>query len=162
MVDKKRLSYIDAVAGLMIGWMILGHCSYFSHYSLSFFKYLGFYMPWFFYKSGMFFSPKKQGELLRKDVFKFIRYYAVYCFLGWCIWAICSIINGSSILTCIVSPVNSFIRYGSITGNGALWFLLSLFFVRQASNVALRKMPPPTFGDCLFFHCVRFEQNWLV
>lgn len=108
-------------------------------------------MPWFFYKSGLFFSPKKRGELLRKDVFKFIRYYAVYCFLGWCIWAIFSLINGSSIVTCITSPVISFIHDGSVMGNGALWFLLSLFVVRQASNVALRKMHPPLLAIACFF-----------
>ena len=150
MADKERLTYIDAVAGLMIGWMILGHCSYFSHYSLSFFKFLGFYMPWFFYKSGMFFSPKKRGELFWKDVHKFIRLYVVYCFLGWIIWAIFSIINGSSIVNCIVSPVNSFVFNGAVTGNGALWFLLSLFFVRQASNVALKKVHPPFLAIVCF------------
>lgn len=161
MIQEKRINYIDAVAGLMIFWMILGHCCYFSHYSLFFYKFLSFYMPWFFYKSGLFFSPKRQGDLLRKDVFKFIRYYAVYCFLGWCIWAICSIIKGSSILTCIASPVYSFIRYGSITGNGALWFLLSLLFVRQASNVALGKMRPALLAIvCFFIAFALYKIEW--
>lgn len=151
MAQEKRIAHIDAVAGLMIFWMILGHCSYFSHYSLFFYKFLSFYMPWFFYKSGQFFRSNNQYELLRKDVFKFLRYYVIYCFLGWCIWATCSIITGSSILTCIAAPAHSFISNGSIAGNGALWFLLSLFFVRQTSNVALRKMPPPLLAIVCFF-----------
>lgn len=157
MADKKRIKYIDAVAGVMIGWMILGHCLFFSHYSLSFYKYLGFFMPWFFYKSGLFFSLKKRGDLLRKDIFKFIRYYVVYSFFGWSIWVICRLIYGFSIVSCLLFSVRNFISHNSVIGNSALWFLFSLFVVRQASNVALRKMSPPTIGDYLFFHCIHFE-----
>lgn len=160
-MQDKRIEYIDAVAGLMIFWMILGHCAHFSHYSLPFYKFLSFYMPWFFYKSGQFFRSKNKYELFRKDVFKFIRYYVIYCFCGWCIWAICSIINGSSFLACIASPVYSFISYGCITGNGALWFLLSLFFVRQASNIALKKVHPLLLAIvCFFIAFALYKKGW--
>ena len=144
---KERLVYVDVVAGLMIGWMILGHCTFFSHYKLSFFKFLSFYMPWFFYKSGMFFSVKNQTVLLKKDASKLIRNFLVYSLIGWIVWCVCGLTDNSLTLrACIVLPVHQFLHHGSITANGALWFLLSLFAVRQFSNWILKtKITPPLY-----------------
>lgn len=140
---KGRVIYVDVVAGIMIAWMILGHCSYFSHYSLPFFKYLGFYMPWFFYKSGMFFSNKQQRMLIRKDAFKLLRYFVVYSVLGWFIWSICGLTDNSlDLKDCLIKPIGGFLYAGFIRGNGALWFLLSLFIVRQCSNLLINKKYP--------------------
>lgn len=150
-----RVAYIDAVAGIMIIWMILCHVAYFSHISLpSFIKYLGFYMPWFFYKSGMFFSKKNQVILLRKDASKLLRYFVVYSVIGWLIWGVCGIIDSSLTLrACLFKPIGSFFLRGGITGNGALWFLLSLFIVRQSSNFLVKtKIPPPNICDYLLYH----------
>lgn len=79
----KREKYVDVVAGIMIAWMILGHCIHFSHFGLSFYKYLSFFMPWFFYKSGMFFTPRQRTALMKKDANKLLRTLAVYAFFGW-------------------------------------------------------------------------------
>lgn len=144
-----RVVYIDAVAGIMIIWMILCHVAYFSHISLpSFIKYLGFYMPWFFYKSGMFFSKKNQVILLRKDASKLLRYFVVYSVVGWFIWCVCGLTDSSLTLRdCLIKPISVFFHTGGITGNGALWFLLSLFIVRQSSNFLVKtKIPPPIFA----------------
>ena len=143
-----RIGYIDVVAGGMIAWMILVHCAFFSHFRLHFLKYLGFFMPWFFYKSGMFFTVKDQTLLLKKDTSKLLRYFVAYSLVGWLIWCICGMMDGSLTLNGIaVRTVNDIFRVGNIVGNGALWFLLSLFVVRQLANWILnKKVAPP--------HCV--------
>ena len=150
-VVKSRVEYIDAVAGVMIAWMILGHCRYFSNTTLPFFKFLGFYMPWFFYKSGMFFTTKSSMNLLKNDARKLLRYYVVYSIAGWIIWCACGLIEGSlSWSGCFMRPIYAFIHHGSISGNGALWFLFSLFIVRQLANLMTEKCPPPILAAVCF------------
>lgn len=131
----KRIEYIDVVSGIMISWMIIGHCIHFSHFDLPCRYLLSFYMPWFFYKSGMLYKPKNIIDLFQKDSSKYLRYFVVYSFIGWMVWSVCSIINGQlTIRNCLLSPILLFVRHGNISGNGALWFLLSLFLVRQIGN----------------------------
>ena len=144
-MEIRRLGHIDAIAGLMILWMVLGHCGHFSHFGLPFFKFLGFYMPWFYYKSGMFYKPKKQTDLLRKDIDKFLHPFIIYSLIGWFVWSVCEMIDGTqTIFSCILNAFNSFVTYGMIIGNGALWFLLSLFIVREFANIIImRNLPIP-------------------
>ena len=67
-MDKRRTDWIDCIAGVLIIRMILGH--YISYAGLktspmfSALDLLFFYMPWFFYKSGMFYKEKTCKELL--------------------------------------------------------------------------------------------------
>lgn len=153
---KERLSYIDDVAGIMIIWMILGHCTFFSGFSVPFYSVLGFYMPWFFYKSGMFFRKRNWLELIKKDYKKFIIPFVVYSLIGWFLWSICCLIDGSQTLSsCLLAPLKSLYLRGNIKGNGALWFLLSLFVVRQIANALINRQlpPPPYFVSNLFYYC---------
>ncbi len=154
MEQTKRLEYVDVVAGIMIIWMILGHCNYFSSFQqLPYRKFLSFYMPWFFYKSGMLFSTKGYVELLKKDAIKYLRVFVVYSFIGWFVWSICGLIgNTLSLKECISSPIHSFIKSGCISkGNGALWFLLSMFFVRQIGNFVLKIKLHPLIASLICF-----------
>lgn len=133
--QPKRLVHIDVVAGIMIVWMIFAHCRHFSSTSLPFPNYLSFFMPWFFYKSGMFFKKRGYIELMKRDANKFLRYYIVYSMIGWILWSICGSVDHSLQLgDCFSKPFSSFVHDGSIRGNGALWFLLSLYLVRQLGN----------------------------
>lgn len=68
----KRETSIDAVAGLMILTMIMGHVMQFS-YLFSTWMYqplhlLFFFMPWFFFKSGMFTKKQSVKDCLRGGV----------------------------------------------------------------------------------------------
>lgn len=148
-----RQVYIDVVAGIMISWMILGHCCYFSHYNFPGLAFLSFYMPWFFYKSGTFFTPQSQSKLFRKDMNKYLITFAKYSCIGWFIWSFCGLVDGSlSWKDIIEKPISSFVTKGFIQGNGPLWFLVSLFFVRQCSNLLLRqKTSPPSWALFSFF-----------
>lgn len=146
--NYKRESYIDVIAGIMISWMILGHCRYFSHTTLPFFKFLGFYMPWFFYKSGMFFTTQRTKELIKKDAKKLLRFFIIYSAIGWCVWSVCGLADGSlGPKECFIQPFHQFLHHGSIEANGALWFLLGLFIVRQFSNLLIsKKLPTPVLS----------------
>lgn len=146
MSETKRKSYIDVVAGFMILWMVIDHCRFITGMGIPLIKYLpvekllGFYMPWFYYKSGLFFSHKNQPDLFRKDTSKFLRYYIIYSFLGWSIWCVCGYFDNSlQSSDFFVIPLNNFIKKGSITGNGPLWFLISLVCVRQIANIVIKK-----------------------
>ena len=158
-----RERYVDVIAGIMIAWMILGHCRFFSGISLSFFKFLSFYMPWFFYKSGMFFTAKNPKQLIKKDTAKLLRYFVIYSAIGWGVWSVCGMVDGSLSLTeCFLRPVRDFIHHGSIYGNGALWFLLSLFVVRQVANVLIIKKSPPSIlvMSCFIIAFLLYAKGW--
>lgn len=149
---NKRLSYIDNVAGIMIPWMILGHCSLFSGFGIPGYSILSFYMPWFFYKSGMFFKTRNCQELIKTDYKKFIIPFWVYSLIGWFVWSVCGLIDGSqSLSSCFLKPLNSMALRGYITGNSALWFLLSLFIIRQISNVLLQRPLSPLVLSIICF-----------
>lgn len=64
----RRQSHIDSVAGLLIIHMILGHCIQVTDCrDLTLYKWmqvLSFFMPWFFFKSGMFYKERKPVEVL--------------------------------------------------------------------------------------------------
>ena len=160
----KRFNYIDAIAGIMIIWMILGHCTTFSHYRLPFREFLSFYMPWFFYKSGMFFKARNQKDLLQKDLRKYIKPFIVYSLVGYVVWCVCGLIDGSqSFLSCVWRPVKSFYKSGCVVGNGALWFLLTLFITRFIGNMLInKKLPPPNFVNYLFLISIYTICIWMV
>lgn len=146
MAELGRKKYIDIVAGFMILWMAFDHCEYITSYRLPYLstlhKCMGFYMPWFFYKSGMFFKPHDSKELFRKDISKHLRCFLIYSIIGWVIWCVCGYLDHSlHSRDFIVIPVKTFLFKGSIKGNGVLWFLLSLFFVRQIANAIIKNTP---------------------
>lgn len=54
---EQRQNEIDAVAGLMIIVMVVGHCVA-EGYLKTFINALNFFMPWFYYKSGMLYRAQ--------------------------------------------------------------------------------------------------------
>ena len=65
---NKRQSHIDAISGLLIINMILGHCIQMADCRdiplYSWMDSLSFFMPWFFFKSGMFYREKSLNETI--------------------------------------------------------------------------------------------------
>ena len=107
------------------------------------FPYLSFSMPWFFYKSGMFFSTKNQKELFYKDKNKYIKQYIIWVIIGLIIWYLALAINHSiSFRNLFYTPARRLFLTGSTFENNAMWFLLSLFITRELSNVLLKKFHP--------------------
>ena len=70
---ERRTEYIDMAAGMMLAWMILGHTASYASYKGDFLvagNFLSFFMPWFFYKSGMFYKERTWQENARRGVKK--------------------------------------------------------------------------------------------
>ena len=67
-INIRRQSHIDSVAGLLIIHMILGHCIQVTDSrDLTLYKWmqvLSFFIPWFFFKLGMFYKERKPVEVL--------------------------------------------------------------------------------------------------
>ena len=134
-----RVSYIDTSAGLMILFMLYYHLVFFSRCSPLPAYLMSFFMPFFFYKSGMFFVSRPTRNLIEKDTAKFIKPFFIYSFVGWIIWSVCMLLSGDSVIKCIRTPVESFIHIGNIKGNDPLWFLLCIFIVREIFNFFVNK-----------------------
>lgn len=141
---SSRLSYVDIGAGIMIIWLMYYHALYPMYGSeiFSYFPFFFFFMPWFFYKSGMFFNPKPFKENTKKDAGKLLKQFAIWSAIGY----ICYILHhwlffhDLTLRAAFYSPMRSLLLGGSIPMNNALWFLLTLFFVRLIANVALPKI----------------------
>ncbi|SHL93479.1 hypothetical protein SAMN05720467_0005 [Fibrobacter sp. UWB7] len=96
---------------------------------------LFFFMPWFFFKSGMFCSEQ------RKDVKSLLLPYVFFSIVGIVIAASVALINESSLPSTLLGECKTLVLKQAIHFNAPLWFLLSLCFVR------------------VFFNCIRNAIN---
>ena len=133
---KNRQIHLDVVCGILIIYMIFGHCSQWSHATdFAFAKIASriffFFMPWFFFKAGMFF---KQVRAI-KDVFsskcrRLIKPFVTYTFIGHPFYCLKIYLEGCrDVLYYTWFPTKSILFSGACGANAPLWFLLSLFVV---------------------------------
>lgn len=95
-------------------------------------RYLFFFMPWFFFKAGMLSIERPSHEELKKTFFRLIIPFILFSFIGWLINSWNLYLSGDDNLRhFFVAPIKQFINDGSIDGNKPLWFLLSLFLIRN-------------------------------
>lgn len=81
-----RDNRIDAVAGLLILVMIAGHCDLISFDKYSVGSFFTFYMGWFFYKSGMFYSTTRLSkQVIVGLVKKLLVPFFIWTIIGFCI-----------------------------------------------------------------------------
>lgn len=131
---------MDEIAGLLIIYMIAYHALQWANLqdsqAMEILSYLNFFMPWFFFKAGMFFNAKEP-----KMVFQGSFNRLMVPFIKWSI--IGTIID--CIVSCFIEHAHTFFEYvkviiymsateGSVPGNLALWFLLALFIARIIIN----------------------------
>ena len=127
---------LDAIAGLLILRMIYGHMVGYAGLKNSFLfeicNALYFYMPWFFFKSGMFSQPYRMTVGgVKKEIKRLIVPYTVFTLVGLLTGIIyVSITKEYSIFREIQSQISSLVRLGFIGWSSHLWFLLSLFSVK--------------------------------
>lgn len=149
MQTQERFLHLDAVCGLLIIYMIMGHAFQWSHTTDDFFyigcnRFLFFFMAWFFYKSGMFHKEKELKEIWRLDFQKLIFPYILYSIMGeFTLWYELFFIKGDyNIIHYTLSPLKEIVMFGSCIGNLPLWFLPALFFVKLSYGIIDRyKMP---------------------
>lgn len=131
------------MAGLLILQMIIYHL--FLHaalrnnflYSITYPLY--FFMPWFFYKAGFFLQPQSIKECVIGGCKKLLRPFFIFSLIGHFFYCIhiylsesCDFFSSSDYL---ITPVKQIIIEGACLGNSALWFLLTLFFVKVIYNI---------------------------
>ena len=135
---RARADYLDVISGLLIIHMIVGHILQFSglHGTGIFYDHVSrvlfFFMPWFYFKAGLFVSRK--GDMrtwVEKDVRRLIVPFVIFSILGMILYVPFEFLETDRVWwKILVSPVVSVLKVGSMGGNLALWFLLNLFLVR--------------------------------
>lgn len=132
-----RDSSLDAIGGLFIIYMIIGHAFQWSSTTKDlFYKWSGYFLPmflsWFFFKSGMFYKrPANVKSAISKWTKNLLIPYLIYSIVGEIVFWIRlyqqSVLDWRSI---IFDPIRGIVFSGSLDGNMPLWFLLSLFLVK--------------------------------
>ena len=139
--NNTRYLYVDFASGIMILWMILFHAiaHVWSIYPCVKFPFLHFFMPWFFYKSGMFFHERNISDLWHKDMKKLIKPFILWSVAGaLCFMVILWLNNNFTLRNFFGSILHEAFFLGKIPLNTPLWFLLTLFLVRFVANILLK------------------------
>lgn len=138
-----RNGSIDIGAGIMVIWLLYYHALYplLGENILREIPWFFYFMPWFFYKSGFFFKPKSLKEIINKDAKKLLKQFAIWSAIGYMCYILHHVLyyNDVALRMAFYTPLRSLILSGSIPINSALWFLLTLFLVRQIANVIFPK-----------------------
>lgn len=137
----ERNKDLDFVGGILICHMILGHICQWADMDYKGDCVLYFFMPWFFYKSGMFFKKNSDWrEQLRKDAHHLLIPFLVFSAIGQIFLWINLFAKGDMNWLHYVSFPKWLLLNGSIPANSPLWFLLSLFIVKIIYNVVSNRI----------------------
>lgn len=131
----QRDTSLDMISGLLIIHMILGHCFQRAGAIDSWFyrqmEYLYFFMPWFFYKNGMFYHPLSLKQTAFGGIKRLLKPFVLYSFIGHILYCLKILIDGDkNWIHFVLTPIKEIVWGGACQGNIPLWFLLSLFVVR--------------------------------
>ncbi|WP_394369590.1 acyltransferase family protein [Bacteroides congonensis] len=136
----ERQKYWDACAGVMVMWMITYHifisaeienCIQYTLFNIFY-----FFMPWFFFKAGVFWRKKPINVVIRNGLKRLGIPFVVIAFWGHLIWCIQIWLQGDTNWThYLLSPFKALLNSGTVAGALPLWFLFSLFFVRLIYTV---------------------------
>lgn len=127
---------LDAVCGIYIIYMIIGHAGQWAHISDDDFfvntqNIFFMFMPWFFYKSGMFHQKCTIKFTITHNANKLLKPFIIYTLVGEIFYWIdlygYGTLNWKKI---VIDPVLELLLKGSCNGNLPLWFLISLFIVK--------------------------------
>ena len=141
-ISAKRSIHLDIIAGIMIIYMVLYHCSQWSNTTNSLImrileRGLFFFMPWFFFKAGLFFKKnKKLNAYIQSSSKRLIIPFLVYTILAMPVYTVSLIlINNFNFSVFLKDQLASLLYCGSVPANLPLWFLPTLFAVRIIAKV---------------------------
>lgn len=135
-----RNKVLDCACGCMIVIMILHHIFIRAHLNNTieyyyFSNLTTFFMPWFFYKSGMFFKPlnnNRTKDKIKKHLNKLLIPWLSFSIIGVAVQFIVFILfEESSFKSFFYSIVASFIYKQAPYANIVLWYLITLFIVKS-------------------------------
>lgn len=139
---------LDAIAGLLIVYMIFGHCCQiadardFLFYKTSN-KFLFFFMAWFYWKAGMFHRNNSLKESMEYSFQRLLKPFIVFTIIAHIFQCIYYIFIGDyNWIHYILSPIKQLLLHGGISWNAPLWFLPSLFIVKNIFNLWVTKYSP--------------------
>ena len=105
---------------------------------------LYFFMPWFYYKSGMLWGGMCLRDTMYKSGRKLFKPFVVYAIIGQVVLTICLLVEGeTSLKPYLYSPIRSLVLSGNVGGNTPLWFIPSLFVVQCMAAWLLNKVNLP-------------------
>ena len=132
------MQYLDTASGILLLHMICYHCWQWAELppDAIWLRILSFFMPWFFFKSGMFYKNQSADKVIKKCFRKLIIPFLIFSIIGeiFDIIRILSIGAQWNIISGIKTIIGSLLKTGAIFGNYPLWFLPSLFAVRIIYN----------------------------
>ena len=168
---QKRLAYLDLASGIMTIWVLYYHALFpiFDGKILNHIPFLYFFMPWFFYKSGMMFNPKDRKTEWRNGISKLIKTFVIWSLIGYVAHILWNwYIGDLTLRLAFYSPLRSLFLHSSIPLNSAIWFIPILFLVRQLGNSLLPRVKTIwivlfSLGLCVLFQFVHvpFLPNWI-
>ncbi|MCR5568501.1 MAG: acyltransferase family protein [Paludibacteraceae bacterium] len=151
----KRDTSLDFISGILIIHMILGHTMGFPFIKTNYILHslFFFYMPWFFYKSGMFFKVDTDLKFFAKKKYeRLIKPFLFFSVVGEVFFILDSILMGIPLtdVRYYLTSVRTVPYIGHFVGNPPCWFLLALFFVVVGYNIFLHKINKLLLSGALF------------
>lgn len=101
-------------------------------------------MPWFFYKSGSFFSCSDVFWLAHKGRSKLLKPFLIWSIIGYIVYCVVQLIWRTTSLgeALLIVPLKRLIFENLIVCNDSLWFLLTMFCVINIGNILFNKIHP--------------------
>lgn len=136
---KIRFRYIDIAAGILLIYMMMEHIQvWFAGYYNPIFNYknvMSFYMPFFFFKSGMLSKAIFSIEKLHRDFKHLIFPWVITGVICHILTQIHAYIDGSFMLReALLTSIKSTYITGAFLQDNPTWFLLSLFIVKYIGD----------------------------
>lgn len=134
-IKSNRDTSLDAVCGLFIIYMITRHAFQWSGCRDDYFykdsgNWLYMFLPWFFYKSGMFHKEGNTKVMIKHDAYKLLKPYILYTIIGSIIYFLFLYLHGRLHFTELSDTIRDIRIYGSCKGNVPLWFLPCLLLTK--------------------------------
>jgi hypothetical protein len=134
--ECQRNIHLDWICGLLIIHMIGGHIAQFMHERYILDSVFFFFMPWFFFKSGMFHKIKKEDVIIIKSAKRLLIPFIVFSLIGELFLMFKLIGLERYTLSEFGIRVFKYAIYNGICeGNLPLWFLLTLFMDKICFNL---------------------------
>ena len=164
---NERKEHIDLAAGIMLTWMILGHIASHASYDGIFptiGRYLSFFMPWFFYKAGLFYKEKSFAANLNGGAKKLLVPFVIYSLIGQVFYYVCLITEHNvSFRSFVYQPIRGLFVTECLPGNGALWFLPVLYLIVLIAPFFIKRYHPlliSIIGVAIAFLCYLADKSW--
>ena len=155
-MTSERDNTLDCACGILIIHMILGHIFQWSQLTATHFyrwmNILYFFMPWFFFKAGIFYKKTPVKKVISTGFRRLIVPFIALSLIGHAFLCISFVQEGGHTWQdFLISPIKDILLLGSTTGNFPLWFLLSLFFTKILYSLLNTQIPPTyiTGTSCL-------------